>query len=72
MHAASTAPHNAITEPTDRSMFAMISTNVMPTATTVMSGIWLAIVVKVLTRRKCLVRMLKMATRTTTTPSRPR
>ena len=34
-----TAPLSAMTEPTDRSMPAMINTNVMPTAMTVSDGI---------------------------------
>ena len=37
----------ASTEPTDRSMPPMISTKVMPTASTIRSGIWLARVLKV-------------------------
>ncbi|MNM55793.1 hypothetical protein D3C81_669420 [compost metagenome] len=37
----------ASTEPTDRSMPPMISTNVMPTASTIRSGIWLARVLNV-------------------------
>src|ERR1700744_5666688 len=44
---------SASTEPTDRSMPAMISTNVMPTAITTRSGIWLAIVLNVSYVRKC-------------------
>lgn len=39
---------SASTEPTDRSMPPMISTKVMPTASTIRSGIWLARVLKVL------------------------
>jgi len=35
----STAPLKAMTEPTERSMPAMINTNVMPTAMTVSDGI---------------------------------
>ncbi len=42
----SAAP-SASTEPTDRSMPAMINTNVMPIDITTRSGIWLAIVLKV-------------------------
>ena len=42
----SAAP-SASTEPTDRSMPAMISTNVMPIDITTRSGIWLAIVLNV-------------------------
>ena len=38
---------SASTEPTDRSMPPMISTKVMPTASTIRSGIWLARVLKV-------------------------
>ncbi|MNR19017.1 hypothetical protein D3C85_1357810 [compost metagenome] len=38
---------SASTEPTDRSMPPMISTKVMPTASTIRSGIWLAKVLKV-------------------------
>ena len=38
---------SASTEPTDRSMPPIISTNVMPTARTIKSGIWLASVLKV-------------------------
>jgi hypothetical protein len=38
---------SARTEPTDRSMPAMISTNVMPTDITTRSGIWFAIVLNV-------------------------
>ncbi|MNZ78369.1 hypothetical protein D3C78_969380 [compost metagenome] len=37
----------ASTEPTDRSMPPIISTKVMPTASTIRSGIWLARVLKV-------------------------
>jgi hypothetical protein len=37
----------ANTEPTDRSMPPMIRMNVMPTANTIRSGIWLAMVLKV-------------------------
>ena len=37
----------ASTEPTDRSMPPMIRTKVMPTASTIRSGIWLARVLKV-------------------------
>ena len=42
-----TAAPRASTEPTDRSMPAMISTNVMPTDITTRSGIWFAIVLNV-------------------------
>ncbi|MCY1183031.1 hypothetical protein D9M73_236190 [compost metagenome] len=38
---------SASTEPTDRSMPPMINTKVMPTASTIRSGIWLARVLNV-------------------------
>ncbi len=48
----STAPDKAITEPTDRSIPAMINTNVIPTAAMVTSATWLARVRKVACVRK--------------------
>src|SRR6201996_7717425 len=44
---------SASTEPTDKSMLAMISTKVIPTDITTRSGIWFAIVTKVSYVRKC-------------------
>jgi len=52
MAAAEVAAASAMTEPTDRSMPAMISTKVMPTAITASAGISLAMVTKVSTLQK--------------------
>ena len=52
MAAAEVAADSAMTEPTDRSMPAMMSTNVMPTAITASAGISLAMVMKVSTLQK--------------------
>jgi type VI secretion system protein ImpL len=63
---------SANTEPTDRSMPPMIKTKVMPTASTIRSGIWLARVLKVSYDRKWLLRTENSATMASKAPARPR
>src|SRR5471030_1056860 len=63
---------SASTEPTDRSIPPMINTNVMPTANTIKSGIWLARVLKVSYDRKWLLRAENSATIASKAPARPR
>ncbi|MNI90713.1 hypothetical protein D3C73_1482720 [compost metagenome] len=63
---------SASTEPTERSMPPMINTNVMPTASTIRSGIWLARVLKVSYDRKWLLRTENSAIMASKAPARPR
>lgn len=63
---------SASTEPTDRSMPPMISTKVMPTASTIRSGIWLASVLKVPYDQKWLLRNENSTIIASKAPARPR
>ncbi|MNN49963.1 hypothetical protein D3C81_1645250 [compost metagenome] len=63
---------NASTDPTERSMPPMIKTKVMPTASTIRSGIWLASVLKVLYDRKWLLKTENSAIIASKAPARPR
>ena len=61
----------AIAEPTDRSMPALVITNVMPTAMTMMKDAWVRILMKlVIVPKRGLMRMNRMAN-TTITAVRP-
>ncbi len=71
MAAAATAALSASTEPTERSMPAMISTKVMPTAITASAGISLAMVTKVSTVRKYSLRLPNSAIMPSSTTARP-
>ena len=72
MATLTTEPARASTEPTDRSMPPMISTKVMPTASTIRSGIWLARVLKVAYERKWLLSKENSTTMLSKAPERPR
>ncbi len=72
MAAAVTAALSASTEPTERSMPAMISTKVMPTAITASAGISLAIEMKVSRVKKYSLSEPKSTTMPTSTTVRPR
>jgi hypothetical protein len=72
MAAAVTAALSASTEPTDRSMPAMISTKVMPTAITASAGISLAMETKVSRVRKYSLIVPNSAIMPTSTTVRPR
>ncbi|MNE91987.1 hypothetical protein D3C80_1896650 [compost metagenome] len=63
---------SANTEPTDRSMPPMINTKVMPTASTIKSGIWLARVLNVSYDRKWLLNNENSAIIASKAPARPR
>ncbi len=66
------APHKPSTEPTERSISATIKTKVMPVATSIAAGIWLARVRKVSGLKKCRVERLKMSTSRPSAVARPR
>src|SRR6218665_837502 len=70
--AADMAAASAITEPTDRSMPAMISTKLMPTAITASAGISLAMVMKVSALQKYSDSDENSATMPASTAPRPR
>lgn len=72
MALAVAAADSASTEPTDKSMPAMISTKVMPTAITSRAGISLAMATKVSPLKKYSLRLLNSATMPTSTALRPR
>ena len=72
MAAAEVAAASAITEPTDKSMPAMMSTKVMPTAITARAGISLAMVMKVSALQKYSDSDENSATMPASTASRPR
>ncbi|MNZ66744.1 hypothetical protein D3C78_849750 [compost metagenome] len=63
---------SASTDPTDRSMPPMISTKVMPTASTIRSGIWLARVLKVAYDQKWLLSNENSTIMASKAPARPR
>src|SRR5580698_5144093 len=67
-----TPPLNARTDPTERSMPAIISTKVMPTAIKTDAGISFAMDVKVVTEKKCAVEKPKTAVKRIRTATRPR
>ncbi len=72
MAAAVAAALKASTEPTDRSMPAMMSTKVMPIAITVSAGISLAMLTKVSVVRKYWLRLLNSTIMPASTAASPR
>ncbi len=71
-HRPSTAPDRPSTEPTERSIPAVMSTKVMATAIRIAAGIWFAMAVKFVAVRKFGLLRLKNATSRTSAALRAR